>query len=62
MQKKEDKMNALASPNIRVIMFDLEQALDTPSLPTNDSFYKEMLSTFNLRDCDENGDSECYMW
>lgn len=64
MQKKEDKINALASNNIRVLVFDLEQVLDTPNLSTNVSFYKRLLSTFNLtiRDCSENEGTECYMW
>jgi len=64
MQKKEDKINALASNNIRVLVFDLEQVLDTPALSTNVSFYKRLLSTFNLtiRDCSENEGTECYMW
>ncbi|KAL4103397.1 hypothetical protein QTP88_018774 [Uroleucon formosanum] len=64
MQKKEDKINALASNNIRVLVFDLEQVLDTPALSTNVSFYKRLLSTFNLtiRDCFENEGTECYMW
>ncbi|KAL4156025.1 hypothetical protein QTP88_000060 [Uroleucon formosanum] len=64
MQKKEDKINALASNNIRVLVFDLKQVLDTPALSTNVSFYKRLLSTFNLtiRDCSENEGTECYMW
>ncbi|KAL4127037.1 hypothetical protein QTP88_011235 [Uroleucon formosanum] len=64
MQNKEDKINALASNNIRVLVFHLEQVLDTPALCTNVSFYKRLLSTFNLtiRDCSENEGTECYMW
>ncbi|KAL4126982.1 hypothetical protein QTP88_011180 [Uroleucon formosanum] len=64
IQKKEDKINALASNNIRVLVFHLEQVLDTPALCTNASFYKRLLSTFNLtiRDCSENEGTECYMW
>ncbi|KAL4127001.1 hypothetical protein QTP88_011199 [Uroleucon formosanum] len=64
IQKKEDKINALASNNIRVLVFHLEQVLDTPALCTNVSFYKRLLSTFNLtiRDCSENEGTECYMW
>ncbi|KAE9521520.1 hypothetical protein AGLY_018076 [Aphis glycines] len=62
--KKEDKIKALASSNMRVLVFDLEQVLDTPVLSTNVSFYKRLLSTFNLtiRDCSEDGGTECYMW
>lgn len=62
MQKKEDKINALASNNIRILVFDLQQVLDTPALSRNVSFYKRLLSTFNLtiRDCSENEGTECY--
>lgn len=42
----------------------MQQVLDTPALSSNVSFYKGLLSTFNLtiRDCSEDGGTECYMW
>lgn len=63
--KDADKKQAKEDPSIRVLVFDLQQVLDTPSLTTNVSFYKRLLSTFNLtiRDCTtDGGTTSCYMW
>lgn len=63
-QKRLDKASCINNPSKVVLVFDLQQVLNTPSLTTNVSFYKRLLSTYNLtiRDCSEGGRSECYMW
>lgn len=63
--KDADKNKAKEDPTMRVLVFDLQQVLDTPSLTANVSFYKRLLSTYNLtvRDCTVDGDiTSCYMW
>lgn len=63
-QKKLDKEMCLQTTDKTVLVFDLQQVLATPSLTANISFYKRLLSTYNLtiRDCSKEGGTECYMW
>lgn len=63
--KDTDKTKAKEDTTMRVLVFDLQQVLDTPSLTANVSFYKRLLSTYNLtiRDCTtDGGTTHCYMW
>ncbi|KAJ8883468.1 hypothetical protein PR048_015312 [Dryococelus australis] len=63
--KDIDKTKANEDPTMSVLVLDLQQVLDTPSLTANVSFYKRLLSTFNLtiRDCTTDGGiTHCYMW
>lgn len=63
--KDMDKNRAKEDPSMRILVFDLQQVLDTPSLTTNVSFYKRLLSTYNLtiRDCtNDGGTTDCFMW
>lgn len=46
--KDMDKNRVKEDPSMRILVFDLQQVLDTPSLTTNVSFYKRLLSTYNL--------------
>lgn len=63
LQNKEDKINALATSNISVLVFNLQQVLDIPALSTKVWLYKRLLSTFYLtiRDYNEDEGTECYM-
>lgn len=63
--KDADKKKAKEDRTFRVIVFDLQQVLDTPSLTANVSFYKRLLATYNLttRECNAEADlTDCYMW
>lgn len=63
--KDEDKKKAKEDPTTRVLVFDLQQVLDIPSQTANVSFYKRLLSTYNLtiRDCTVDGSTTCcFIW
>ncbi|CAH1114653.1 unnamed protein product [Psylliodes chrysocephalus] len=47
-QKRPDKENCIRDASRVVLVFDLQQILDTPS-PTANIFYKRLLSTYNLK-------------
>lgn len=61
--KQEDKKLLSTIPNLKVIVFDLQQCLPTPDLKTNVVFYKRQLWTYNetIRDIGLK-ETYCYMW
>ncbi|KAJ8885499.1 hypothetical protein PR048_011697 [Dryococelus australis] len=62
--KAIDKTKANEDPTIRVLVFDLQQISDTPSLTANISFNKHIILTYNLtiRDCTTDGvTTHCYI-
>jgi len=61
--KQEDKKLLSTIPNLKVIIFDLQQCLPTPDLKTNVVFYKRQLWTYNetIRDIGLR-ETYCYMW
>ncbi|KAE8737387.1 hypothetical protein FOCC_FOCC017150 [Frankliniella occidentalis] len=61
--KKSLKIDAQTDLSLRVLVFDLEQVLETPLLSTGAAFYFRRLSTFNLTiyDCTTKV-THCYMW
>ncbi|KAK3924786.1 Adenine deaminase [Frankliniella fusca] len=57
------KEEAENDPPLRVLVFDLEQVLETPLLSTGAAFYLKQLSTFNLTVYDTTTKiTHCYMW
>lgn len=62
-QKKNDKERARNSETERVIVFDLQQNLPTPTLTTSEVYYKRQLWTYNftMRDCCTEI-TTCFMW
>lgn len=61
--KREDKLNAKESENIKVITADLQKCLPTPSLTNSQSFYLRKLWTLNytIYDTTENK-THCMIW
>ena len=62
-QLKEDIALAKSDTTVKLITFDLEQTLPTPSIPTNVAFYKRQLWTYNLGIHDGDSGRGCmHMW
>ncbi|KAK3917941.1 STAM-binding protein-like A [Frankliniella fusca] len=61
--KRKLKEEAQSDPSLRVLIFDLEQVLETPLLSTGAAFYLRQLSTYNLTIYDSTTKkTHCYMW
>ncbi|XP_072391070.1 uncharacterized protein [Diabrotica undecimpunctata] len=60
--KKQDKLLAQKTKEMKCFTFDLQQCLPTPLLKSSVAFYKRQLWTFNLTVMDENGKSKHFMW
>lgn len=61
--KRDAKEQAGNDPSKRVLMFDLEQCLETPYLKCGKVFYLRQLYTFNLTVLDTTTNvTHCYMW
>lgn len=61
--KKKCKLDAESDPSIRVLVFDLEQVLQTPLLTAGKMFYSRQLSTYNLTIYDTSSKvTHSYMW
>lgn len=61
--KKAAKIATMSKPNSRVLVFDLEQVLPTPSLRSNMIFYSRQLNVYNLTVTDTKmHTTHCYMW
>ncbi|KAK3926364.1 hypothetical protein KUF71_014611 [Frankliniella fusca] len=61
--KKECKIQAENDPSVRVLVFDLEQVLETPLLTSGAVFYLRQLGTYNLTIYDTSSKTtHCYMW
>ncbi|KAK3924122.1 Phosphoglycerate kinase, chloroplastic [Frankliniella fusca] len=61
--KKKCKLDAESDPSMKVLVFDLEQVLETPLLTTGAAFYSRQLSTYNLTIYDTVSKiTYCYMW
>ncbi|XP_050512967.1 uncharacterized protein LOC126888649 [Diabrotica virgifera virgifera] len=60
--KKQDKLLAQKTKEMKCFTFDLQQCLPTPFLKSSVAFYKRQLWTFNLTVMDENGKSKHFMW
>ncbi|KAK3927604.1 Tyrosine-protein phosphatase non-receptor type 14 [Frankliniella fusca] len=61
--KRNYKAEAANDPTLRVLIFDLEQVLETPLLSTGETFYLRQLSTYNLTIYDTSSKlTHCYMW
>lgn len=63
-EKREDKLRSRSSGGkIVVKAFDLQKVLDTPHLTTGISYYKRLLSTYNLTIHNlGTNEATCYMW
>ncbi|KAE8738917.1 hypothetical protein FOCC_FOCC015595 [Frankliniella occidentalis] len=61
--KKKCKIQAESDPTLRVLIFDLEQVLETPLVSTGAAFYLRQLNTYNLTIYDTTTKlTHCYMW
>ncbi|KAE8740529.1 hypothetical protein FOCC_FOCC013956 [Frankliniella occidentalis] len=61
--KRNCKVQAETDETLRVLIFDLEQVLETPLLSAGETFYLRQLSTYNLTIYDTTSKlTLCYMW